>query len=49
MGFWIGLWSVLFWLALIVFAGVAVKVALGGVSDIRALFQSMDRQHEDNA
>jgi len=44
MGFWIGFWTVLFWAALGIFALVAVKVAFGGVSDIRALFQRMDAQ-----
>jgi len=48
MGFWIGFWTVLFWLALVIFVGVAVKVAVGGVSDIRALFRSIDAQHEDD-
>lgn len=47
MGFWMGFWTVLFWAALGVFALVAMKVAFGGVSDIRALFRHMDAQHKD--
>lgn len=45
MDFWITFWGVCFLICMVVFAGVAVVVAIGGVSDIRALFTSIDEQH----
>ena len=47
MDFWITFWGVCFLICMVVFAGVAVIVAVGGVSDIRALFSGIDEQHRE--
>ena len=48
MDFWINFWTVCFLLSILVFAGVAVVVAIGGISDIRALFNRIDEQHQSH-
>ena len=45
MDFWITFWGLCFLICMVVFAGMAVIVAVGGVSDIRALFTGIDEQH----
>ncbi len=48
MDFWTVFWTVLLVLGLIVFAGLAVVVSIGGFFDIKRLFRSFDaRQAED--
>ena len=47
MTFWITFWAALLILALIGFAGLAVVVSLGAFKDVLALFQSIDKQHEE--
>lgn len=41
MEFWSTLWTVVFVLCLLIFAGVAVYVSIGALGDIRALFKRM--------
>jgi hypothetical protein len=48
MMFWSTLWMVVFVVSMLVFAGVAVMVTIGGIGDIRALFRRMDERHEEN-
>ncbi len=44
MEFWSTLWTVVFVLCLLIFAGVAVYVGVGAIGDIRALFKRMERR-----
>ena len=46
MAFWSTFWGLLFVVCILGFAGLAVVVAVGGVSDIRSLFRSIEEQHE---
>jgi len=41
MTFWINFWTVFFAASLIVFAGVAIVVTIGGFFNIRSLFKSL--------
>lgn len=47
MEFWGMLWTIVFAGSLLIFAVVAVVVTVGGLGDIRALFQRMDERHEE--
>jgi len=47
MSFWISFWSVLLAVALVIFAGLAVVVTIGGFYDIRRLFRSIDAKHAE--
>ena len=47
MEFWVMFWTVLFFLCVAIFAGVAVVVTIGGVADIRALFARIDEKHRE--
>ena len=47
MEFWITFWTVLFFLCIAIFVGVAVIVAVGGVADIRALFAGIKEKHRE--
>lgn len=42
---WITFWGWLLALAVVVFSGLAVVVAIGGFFDIRSLFRQIDSQH----
>ena len=46
MEFWSTLWTAVFVLCLLLFAGVAVYVSIGAIGDIRALFKKMGRRGE---
>ena len=48
MDFWITFWTACFLISILIFAGVAVVVAIGGLSDIRALFSRIDAQHQNH-
>ena len=41
MTFWINFWTIFFAGSLIVFAGVAIVVTIGGFFNIRSLFKSL--------
>ena len=47
MIFWINFWGILLVISMVIFAGVTVAVAIGGFSDIKSLFRSIDSQHQD--
>lgn len=50
MNFWITFWSIFFFASLVVFAGLAVVVTIGGFFNIRSLFKSLTNradQHDD--
>lgn len=47
MEFWINFWAVLLVAAMVVFAGLAVVVTVGGFFDIKALFRSMEAKHAE--
>jgi len=46
MSFWVDFWTVFFVVSLVLFAGLAVVVTIGGFFNIRSLFKSLspDRQ-----
>ena len=44
MEFWSAMWTVVFVVCLLLFAGVAVYVGVGAISDIRALFRKMSNR-----
>ena len=48
MEFWIAMWTVVFAVCLLLFAGVAVYVSVGAIGDIRALFRKMRRRGEED-
>ena len=49
MNFWINFWSVFFFVSLVVFAGLAVVVTIGGFFNIRSLFKSLTAEHEQKS
>ena len=49
MEFWSAFWGVQLLVGLLIFAGVAVAVAIGGLFDIRSLFRSIDMQHRESS
>ena len=44
MNFWINFWTIVFFASLVVFAGLAVTVTIGGFFNIRSLFKSLTEQ-----
>jgi len=44
MNFWINFWSFFFYASLVLFAGLAIVVAIGGFFNIRSMFKSMAEQ-----
>ena len=48
MAFWSVFWGLLLLVCLLVFAGLAVVVAVGGYGDIQALFRRMDEGHRED-
>jgi len=48
MNFWITFWTILFFAAVAVFAGMSVWVTIGGWKDIRDLFRDLDREHKQD-
>ena len=47
MNGWMMFWGLLLAIVLLVFAGLTVVVAIGGLFDIRALFRTIDAQHRE--
>ena len=48
MAFWTNFWGLLLVVSMVIFAGVTVAVAIGGFSDIKSLFRSIESQHLDS-
>ena len=46
MNFWINFWTAFFIVSLVLFAGLAVVVTIGGFFNIRSLFKNLTRQSE---
>ena len=46
MGFWVLLWKATLVVGLAVYAGMAIRVTIGGARDIRRLFNRLDEQHK---
>ncbi len=46
MSFWIYFWGITLVLVLIAYAGLAVWVTLGGMSDIRSMLATLKKQHQ---
>jgi hypothetical protein len=49
MTFWINFWTIFFAASLILFAGVAIVVTIGGFFNIRSLFKSLTNRPEGPA
>ena len=49
MTFWIILWKIVLIVGVVSFAGMAVWVSIGGVFDIKRLFQRIEKQHQSEA
>ena len=50
MKFWIDFWTIFFYASLVIFAGLAVVVSIGGFFNIRSLFKSLtERGDKDDA
>ena len=45
---WALFWGLLLVAALVVFAGLAIVVSIGGLGDIRAMLRRIDEQHGSN-
>lgn len=45
MEFWVKFWTVFFIISLVIFAGLAVAVTIGGFFNIRSLFKSLEEEH----
>jgi hypothetical protein len=45
MGFWIFLWKAVLILGVVLFAGMAVWVSIGGLLDIKRLFARIEAGH----
>ena len=43
--FWILLWKAVLIISLLLFAGLAIVVTIGGAGDIRRLFQALRAEH----
>ena len=46
MSFWVGFWTIIFFVSLVIFAGLAIVVTVGGFFDIRSLFKTLNTEHE---
>ena len=46
MQFWINLWTVVFFVSIALFAGLAIVVAIGGFFNIKSLFNTLNRETE---
>lgn len=44
---WETIWTLIFFISLLLFAGMAIWVTIGGLGDIKRLFARMDDHHED--
>ena len=45
MNFWETFWPLVFLVSVIAFAGLAIVVTIGGISDIRAMLRSIEHDH----
>ncbi|MBW7992630.1 MAG: hypothetical protein FVQ84_21795 [Planctomycetes bacterium] len=48
MNFWINFWTYFFFISLILFAGLAIVVTIGGFFNIRSLFKSLSDRSEQS-
>lgn len=48
MNFWIYFWTGFFFVSLVLFAGLAVVVTIGGFFNIRSLFKSLTERSEQS-
>jgi hypothetical protein len=48
MDFWIKFWSIFFFVSLVLFAGLAVVVTIGGFFNIRSLFKNLSEKSEQS-
>ncbi len=48
MNFWINFWTAFFIVSLVLFAGLAVVVTIGGFFNIRSLFKNLSGQSEQS-
>ncbi len=48
MDFWIKFWSIFFLISLVLFAGLAVVVTIGGFFNIRSLFKNLSGRSEQS-
>jgi hypothetical protein len=48
MNFWINFWTAFFIISLVLFAGLAVVVTIGGFFNIRSLFKNLTGQSEQS-
>ena len=48
MYFWINFWTVFFIVSLVLFAGLAVVVTIGGFFNIRSLFKNLSGRSEQS-
>ncbi|MDT8302239.1 MAG: hypothetical protein RQ760_12205 [Sedimentisphaerales bacterium] len=48
MNFWINFWTAFFIISLVLFAGLAVTVTIGGFFNIRSLFKNLTSQSEQS-
>ena len=48
MNFWINFWTVFFIVSLVLFAGIAVVVTIGGFFNIRSLFKNLSGRREQS-
>ena len=46
MNFWMTLWKVVLVVSVILFAGMAVWVTIGGMRDIKRMFARLDERHK---
>ena len=44
---WATFWAIILIAVLLIFTVVVIKVAIGGFFDVKALFQNIDEQHEE--
>lgn len=45
MNFWETFWPLVFIVCVVAFAGLAIVVTIGGISDIRAMLRSIEHDH----
>ena len=48
MNFWINLWTGFFFVSLVLFAGLAIVVTIGGFFNIRSLFKNLSDRSEQS-
>lgn len=48
MNAWIFVWSCVFVVVIVIFSVLTIAVAIGGFYDVKAMFSSIDRRHEQD-